>query len=199
MAGKGGGAWKVAYADFVTAMMAFFLVMWLVSQDQKVKESIAHYFQGPIGVNVLGDSSRHKSSGGLFFSEVHGSVPGQNHRTAGRSIGQLKDPNEQEDATMVVAEWILEEPQRYERWFQAAREELKNAKQLSSVQDGSTDVEDAARRLLGHKMKKEMLGVAKKSVSDSMVLDLVETTMGQIDWEAIAEECIERSRGPGSR
>jgi flagellar motor protein MotB len=37
MAGGGGGAWKVAYADFVTAMMAFFMVMWLVSQDQKVK------------------------------------------------------------------------------------------------------------------------------------------------------------------
>jgi chemotaxis protein MotB len=37
MAGKGGGAWKVAYADFVTAMMAFFMVMWLISQDEKVK------------------------------------------------------------------------------------------------------------------------------------------------------------------
>jgi chemotaxis protein MotB len=47
MAGGGGGAWKVAYADFVTAMMAFFMVMWLVSQKNEVKESIAHYFQDP--------------------------------------------------------------------------------------------------------------------------------------------------------
>ena len=38
MAGKGGGAWKVAYADFVTAMMAFFLVMWIVGQDKPVKQ-----------------------------------------------------------------------------------------------------------------------------------------------------------------
>ncbi len=38
MAGKGGGAWKVAYADFVTAMMAFFMVMWLTSQKPAVKE-----------------------------------------------------------------------------------------------------------------------------------------------------------------
>lgn len=46
MAG-GGGAWKVAYADFVTAMMAFFLVMWITSQNQEVREAIAHHFQDP--------------------------------------------------------------------------------------------------------------------------------------------------------
>jgi chemotaxis protein MotB len=42
-----GGAWKVAYADFVTAMMAFFLVMWLTSQKQEVRDSIAGYFRDP--------------------------------------------------------------------------------------------------------------------------------------------------------
>lgn len=43
-----GGAWKVAYADFVTAMMALFLVLWLVSQaDTKVKQAIASYFRSP--------------------------------------------------------------------------------------------------------------------------------------------------------
>lgn len=47
MAGKGGGAWKVAYADFVTAMMAFFMVMWLVNQKPDAKEAIEAYFQDP--------------------------------------------------------------------------------------------------------------------------------------------------------
>ena len=48
MAGKGGGgAWKVAYADFVTAMMAFFMVMWITSQNSEVKGSIARYFNHP--------------------------------------------------------------------------------------------------------------------------------------------------------
>lgn len=47
MAGKGGGAWKVAYADFVTAMMAFFMVMWLVGQNAETKEAVQHYFQHP--------------------------------------------------------------------------------------------------------------------------------------------------------
>jgi chemotaxis protein MotB len=53
MAGKGGGAWKVAYADFVTAMMAFFLVMWIVSQDKPVKEAIAQYFSNPYGSGMI--------------------------------------------------------------------------------------------------------------------------------------------------
>jgi chemotaxis protein MotB len=48
MAGHGGGAWKVAYADFVTAMMAFFMVMWIVGLSKpKVKEAVAEYFQDP--------------------------------------------------------------------------------------------------------------------------------------------------------
>ncbi|MET0262202.1 MAG: flagellar motor protein MotB, partial [Rariglobus sp.] len=46
MAGKG-GAWKVAYADFVTAMMALFMVLWISSQDQKILIATSRYFQNP--------------------------------------------------------------------------------------------------------------------------------------------------------
>jgi chemotaxis protein MotB len=45
--GHHGGAWKVAYADFVTAMMAFFLVMWLVNTSPQVKSNLASYFRDP--------------------------------------------------------------------------------------------------------------------------------------------------------
>ena len=51
MAAKGGGAWKVAYADFVTAMMAFFLVMWITAQSKPVKQAVAEYFEDPLGTN----------------------------------------------------------------------------------------------------------------------------------------------------
>jgi chemotaxis protein MotB len=44
-----GGSWKVAYADFVTAMMAFFMVMWILGMDQNLKNSIEGYFSNPIG------------------------------------------------------------------------------------------------------------------------------------------------------
>ena len=44
-----GGAWKVAYADFVTAMMALFIVLWLLNTSKPVKEAIAGYFKDPSG------------------------------------------------------------------------------------------------------------------------------------------------------
>lgn len=46
-AGHHGGAWKVAYADFVTAMMALFMVLWISSQDQKILIATSKYFQNP--------------------------------------------------------------------------------------------------------------------------------------------------------
>ncbi len=47
--GHHGGSWKVAYADFVTAMMAFFMVMWIVGMEQNLKEAIEGYFSNPVG------------------------------------------------------------------------------------------------------------------------------------------------------
>jgi chemotaxis protein MotB len=46
-AGGGGGAWKVAYADFVTAMMALFMVLWISAQDKKILIATSRYFQSP--------------------------------------------------------------------------------------------------------------------------------------------------------
>ena len=51
--GHHGGAWKVAYADFVTAMMALFIVLWLTSADEKVKEAVSAYFNNPTGPGKL--------------------------------------------------------------------------------------------------------------------------------------------------
>jgi chemotaxis protein MotB len=45
--GDHGGAWKVAYADFVTAMMALFIVLWLLASSEQVKKAVAGYFIDP--------------------------------------------------------------------------------------------------------------------------------------------------------
>jgi chemotaxis protein MotB len=60
MAGKGGGAWKVAYADFVTAMMAFFLVMWIVAQSDQAKQAIANHFNDPFSRESEEDGTAHQ-------------------------------------------------------------------------------------------------------------------------------------------
>ncbi len=71
MAGSHGGAWKVAYADFVTAMMAFFLVMWIVAQNKPVKEAVAQYFRSP-------------------FSSPHAGSPGPRIAVEGGGLSNLR-------------------------------------------------------------------------------------------------------------
>lgn len=60
--GHHGGAWKVAYADFVTAMMALFMVLWLTAQDQRIKEAVERAFRNPF-------SSVTKQSVGIIPSD----------------------------------------------------------------------------------------------------------------------------------
>ncbi|WP_311224166.1 MULTISPECIES: flagellar motor protein MotB [unclassified Acidovorax] len=75
-----GGAWKIAYADFVTAMMAFFLLMWLLGSTAKGElQGIAAYFSSPLKVAMQGgDGSGNSSSilpgGGNDLAKVHGQV-----------------------------------------------------------------------------------------------------------------------------
>ena len=78
--GAHGGAWKVAYADFVTAMMAFFLLMWLLGSTAKGDlQGIADYFQTPLKVALAGgsgsgDSSSILQGGGEDLTRSHGQV-----------------------------------------------------------------------------------------------------------------------------
>ena len=76
-----GGAWKIAYADFVTAMMAFFLLMWLLgSTTEGDKKGIADYFASPLKLSLLasgsgaGDASHVVKGGGQDLTRTTGQV-----------------------------------------------------------------------------------------------------------------------------
>ena len=77
---KHGGAWKIAYADFVTAMMAFFLLMWLLgSTTEGDKKGIADFFNAPLKVALMGgsgsgDSSHVVRGGGADLTRQSGQV-----------------------------------------------------------------------------------------------------------------------------
>src|SRR5690242_2935046 len=51
--GHHGGSWKVAYADFVTAMMAFFMVMWIMGLSDQTRAQISGYFNDPLGYSKV--------------------------------------------------------------------------------------------------------------------------------------------------
>jgi chemotaxis protein MotB len=75
--GHHGGAWKVAYADFVTAMMALFIVLWLMNSSKKIQEAVGGYFKDPMGTsNKVG-------------SDVAGS--GENMQLSKSDMSKLKD------------------------------------------------------------------------------------------------------------
>jgi len=93
--GHHGGAWKVAYADFVTAMMALFIVLWLLSSDVKVKKAVAGYFQDPkssfkeTGTDKVGQGDSipvDKNNVQLLKQEIQKAIKDQNMDKLGKQI-----------------------------------------------------------------------------------------------------------------
>src|SRR5688572_25414996 len=103
--GHHGGAWKVAYADFVTAMMAFFLVMWLVSQSQDVKANVAGYFREP-GVFEF------ERSNGMLAGGTPGMEPGRapEAMTKPDPSALLRERQELQSAAERIKQQLLKAP-----------------------------------------------------------------------------------------
>ncbi len=105
-----GGAWKIAYADFVTAMMAFFLLMWLLGSTSKGDlNGIASYFTAPVKISLMGGDGTGNSEsilpgGGRDLSKSAGQVDGGDAERAAKLIG----------AQMARAELARQDAQRIE-------------------------------------------------------------------------------------
>jgi chemotaxis protein MotB len=110
--GHHGGAWKVAYADFVTAMMAFFLVMWLAGQNQEIKETVAGYFRDPGVLNYARSTSL-----------INGGRPGV-------EPGRAPQPIPPTDPSV-----LAQERAQLTRAAEAIRERLLSASGLSALRD----------------------------------------------------------------
>lgn len=87
-AGHHGGAWKVAYADFVTALMALFIVLWLMNTNASVRKAVAGYFNDPLGRSTLTGTDRSGSGDSLPITKDN--IRSLKERLQ-KSIGQLND------------------------------------------------------------------------------------------------------------
>ncbi|MDH0495692.1 flagellar motor protein MotB [Comamonas aquatica] len=107
--GHHGGAWKIAYADFMTAMMAFFLLMWLLGSTSKGDlQGIAAYFNSPLKVAMNGgDGSGNSSSiipgGGTDLTRIHGQVKRTEADSNDQSRQSLRQVRAQQDAHRIKA------------------------------------------------------------------------------------------------
>lgn len=90
-----GGAWKVAYADFVTAMMALFIVLWLLSASERVQKAVGGYFQDPTGQGRQTGTTRSGVSETLSLTEKQLNQIKEKVQQAMKQIPALKDMQNQ--------------------------------------------------------------------------------------------------------
>jgi chemotaxis protein MotB len=117
--GHHGGAWKVAYADFVTAMMALFIVLWILSSSEKVKQAVSGYFKDPIGFESGGNKSPLPGKGagvmdmgsGTPSEEVAHATETKRLEEIGKQIeGEIKNEIKDEETFKAVISNIKFEP-----------------------------------------------------------------------------------------
>ncbi len=197
MAGKG-GAWKVAYADFVTAMMAFFLVMWLISQDQKIKESVARYFQAPAGLRLFDASTKPASAGGFFEADLNGPVPDSPLQSSGRGLGDAQDPTDPDNETQIVSEWLLVDPNWAEQWQPLARDQIRRSEEMmfeGSADEREKQAADFARHQLAIRLQRMVLSQGD-AMEDGVGKDLLYRAVSRVEWHRVAAECLWELQDP---
>jgi chemotaxis protein MotB len=125
-----GGAWKIAYADFVTAMMAFFLLMWLLgSTTEGDKKGIADYFASPLKLALLssgsgaGDAAHVIRGGGQDLSRSTGQV----------KRGDIEAPRDTVNLHQLKAEQIRAEAARLEDLRRKVEEALAGNPELKAM------------------------------------------------------------------
>lgn len=190
MAGKGGGAWKVAYADFVTAMMAFFLVMWICGQDQSIKRAVSFYFNDPFNASRIGFSKVSKRAGSMQQADT-GNVPLEENvaRGRGRNPYLSREPNSV--CTKLLSDWLQANPDVSRYWREQAQRQRDLVRWSRQGNDKDEKLEQVAIRELSRQLKAEV----KKSIPAGLKKpygDLLLEAVAEVNWVEIAEDLMSK-------
>jgi len=149
--GHHGGAWKVAYADFVTAMMSLFIVLWLMGSSDKVKRAVAGYFNDPKGTgSQLGTTM---TGTGSTVSQV-----------ANDNLQKLKEKLEEEIKARKELEKLSKQIE-ITITPEGLRIELLEDKNGTFYQSGSARLSDSGQELLG------LLGGELKTLPNALLIE----------------------------
>ena len=132
--GHHGGAWKVAYADFVTAMMALFIVLWLTSSSETVKKAVGGYFTDPTGKSDKIGSGMAGSGEGLTLKR--------------QDMGKLKEKIEAALKSMPQLQQVLKNQVQMHVTGEGLRIELLEAENSVFFDSGNAVPTDKAKALL---------------------------------------------------
>ena len=159
--GHSGGAWKVAYADFVTAMMALFIVLWIVGQSKQVKSFVANYFKDP----------------GAFFESTKGGGMFQGSNLVGKE--------------MIVDENLKRDQQKLKEMTESILKTLGKDQTLSKLlgQIKIDSVEEGMRIELLEASKAYFFDVGMSSLKPEAVrvLSIIASEVGKLPNKVIVE------------
>jgi chemotaxis protein MotB len=149
--GHHGGAWKVAYADFVTAMMSLFIVLWLMNSSEKIKKAVAGYFNDPKGTGTMMGTTL--TGTGETISAA-----------AGQDMQKLKDKLEKEISAKKNLEKLSKQIE-ITITPEGLRIELLEDKNGTFYQTGSARLSDNGQELLG------LLAGELKTLPNSLLIE----------------------------
>jgi len=150
--GHHGGAWKVAYADFVTAMMSLFIVLWLMGSSEKVKRAVSGYFNDPRG------------TGAQLGTTMTGTGKTVSQQVPTDELQKLKDKLEEE----IKARKDLEKLSKQIEITitpEGLRIELIEGKDGTFYQSGSAKLSESGQQLLA------LLGKELKTLPNSLLIE----------------------------
>ena len=181
-----GGAWKIAYADFVTAMMAFFLLMWLLGSTAKGElQGIASYFQSPVKVSLMGGDGTGNSSsilpgGGRDLSQAAGQMDSGDAERAAKLIGAQmaraeqarKDARRMDALERKISNVIERNPKLAEYGSQIRLEKTPDGLHIQIVDDQKRPMFDAGSALVKPYMRDILreIGTALGDVENRIAL-----------------------------
>lgn len=182
-----GGAWKIAYADFVTAMMAFFLMMWLLGSTAKGElQGISDYFSSPLKVAMAGgDGSGNSSSvipgGGNDLSKAHGQVrrsDADSEKARRQSIDTARAERAKQDAQRIktlqakIDALITENPRLNEYKSQIRIDVTPDGLQIQIVDDQNRPMFDSGSAMVKPYMRDILreIGAALNGVENRVSL-----------------------------
>lgn len=179
-----GGAWKIAYADFVTAMMAFFLLMWLLGSTTKGDlQGIAEYFQSPLkvamqGGNGSGNSDSILPGGGRDLSKASGQVDGGDSQRKFKAVGAQLARAEQQRRDQMRIELLKDKidavisnsPKLKEFKSQIRLEKVNDGLNIQIVDDQNRPMFDSGSALVKPYMRDILteVGAALKDVDNQI-------------------------------
>ena len=191
MAAKGGGAWKVAYADFVTAMMAFFLVMWICGQDQQIRKAVSYYFNDPLETSKIGTSKQPSRTGSVSEIMSLGSVPDTEATALGQGRKTHTSQLDKGGATRLVGHWVAADDKSLRYWQDQARKARADAAGSREVQEKQLTADQAAVLNLAKRLRNELVNEIAGDTK-GLQQDLLFEVLYQVNWTELAEDLLAR-------